>query len=425
MEAGGSDIFRGHYSSWWLELVLMTLRSMLCLPIGETSANASTKMVSTNISDLSPEQRDKILHILCCAIEGTYRPLPKKKSKKESKEALAPPLVDDGRVRKCLLNIRTKIAADTTDDVESLLFNSHQSAKAFDSTPAICYFAVLSAWLTALNPSRCQDGGIDFSAGMALLDDFVAIEAPQGEGHRAGFQTYLVRLAHVKLELAILRSQDNRASHVLPPAPFADSLLMSNIAQQKSMGIVPSISLILAAIYIELQEPKRVKNGYGGLLAPALQSGGIYPNEILFLLTKAVAAADRTIVASDLVQPRPMARCSFWTKGGRKIVEEAILSAIDMSYCYYPSLYAALLQLTLIGSMQSKRASRAFHKAKDLYHSKILPSCSFSKSLWLDAFTLLRPTYSEIEMVYHLAAMEEKDLRLRKGLEGVMRMAGV
>ena len=39
-------------------------------------------------------------------------------------------------------------------------------------------------------------------------------------------------------------------------------------------------------------------------------------------------------------------------------------------------------------------------------------------------FTLLRPTYSEVEMVYHVAAMEEKDIRLRKGLEGVMRIAG-
>ena len=413
MEAGGSTIFRGQYSSWWLELVLMTLRSMLCLPIGEISADASTTMSFPKLADISLEQCDRILHILCCAIEGTYRPLPKKKSKQGSKEAPGPPLVDDARVRKCLLNIRTKIDACNKNDVKSLLFSSHQSAKAFDCTPAICYFAILSAWLAALNPKRCQHGGVDFSAGTALLDDFAAIEAPQ-EGDRAGFQTYLVRIAHAKLELAILRAEGNRTNRTLPSVPLADSLLLvSNIAQQKSLGVVPSRPLMLAAA--------RMESSYGVLLVPALQRGSIHPNEIVFLLAKAVAAADRTIVASDLVRPK----CSLWTKDGRKMVEEAIISAIDKSgYCCHPSLYSALLELSLIGSMQSKRASRAFHQAKNLYHSKILPSCSSSKSLWLDAFMLLRPTYSETEMVYHLAAMEEKDLRLRKGLEGVLRMAG-
>ena len=415
MEAGGPTIFRGQYSSWWLQLVLMTLRSMLCLPIGEISADASTTMSFPKLSDLSLEQRDRILHILCCAIEGTFRPLPKKKSKQGSKEAPGPPLVDDARVRKCLLDVRTKIDAYNKDDVESLLFSSHRSAKAFDCTPAICYFAILSAWLAALNSKKCQHGGVDFAAGTALLDDFAAIEAPQGEGDRAGFQTYLVRIAHAKLELAILRAEEIRTNHTLRPVPFAYSLLVSNISQQKSLGIMPSRPLMLAtAACMEM-------NSYGVLLAPALQSGGIHPNEIIFLLAKAVAAADRTIVAADLVRPK----CSLWTKDGRKMVEEAIISAIDKSgYCCYPSLYSALLQLSLIGSMQSKRASRAFHQAKNLYHSKILPSCSSSKSLWLDAFMLLRPTYSETEMVYHLAAMEEKDLRLRKGLEGVLRMAG-
>ena len=426
MEAGGSNIFESPYSSWWFELALMTVRSMMEIPIGATSEKPSEMTSFPTPAILSPEQRDRILHVICCAIEGSYQPLPKEKSKKKNKEAVrSAALVDEGRMRKCMLTSRKKMASSNKDDVETLSFSHHQSAEVFDRTPTIFYLAILSAWLAALDPKRCKGGGIDFTSGISLLDDFASVKVPTREGDKSSFQTFLLRVAHAKLELSILRSHEWGESRILPSSPFADCLV-KNVAQLKSLKIAPSKSLMLAMAHLENQHSQRVKNGYSDLLVPGLDIGGIHPNEILFLLEKAVASADKTINGPNLLQTKSMARCSCWTKDGRKMVEEAILTVISRSTycCCYPSLYSALLQVSLLGSVQSKRPSRAFHKTKDLYHNTILPSCSFSKGLWLDAFTLLRPTYSEVEMVYHMAAMEEKDIRLRKGLEGVMRIAG-
>lgn len=421
LEAGGSDIFRSPYSPWWLELALMALRSMMNLPIGtlQVSENSSSDFTSLKPAILSPEERDRILHIICCTIEGSYQPLPDQNSRKKSKGNKTPLLVDDARVRKCMLNVRTKISSNHMDDIESLSFNHQQSAEAFDRTPTSYYFAILSAWLAALDPNNCKDGGIDFTSGISVLDDFVSVKADRSA---PAFQTFLVRIAQAKLELSILRFQE---SQLLPASPSFADCLVRNIAQLKCLGIVPSRSLMLAVASLEIQDSQQLKNSFGDLLIPGLEIGGIHPNEILFVLRKAVAAADKTISGPFFAQPTSMPRCSYWTNDGRKMVEQSILSVIDRSaYCCYPSLYSVLLHLSLLGSIQSKRPSRAFHKVKDFYHNIILPGCSFSKSLWLDAFTFLRPTYNEIEMVYHMAAMEEKDVRLRKGLEGVMRIAG-
>lgn len=425
MEAGGSGIFRSPYSSWWFELALMTVRSMMEMPIGAISEKPSN-MITFPPAILSSEQRDRILHIICCAMEGSYQPLPpkEKSKKKKNEEAIrSTALVDEARMRKCMVIIRKEMA-DNKDDVETLSFSHQPSAEAFDRTPYMSYFAILSAWLAALDPKRCKGGGIDFNSGISLLDEFSSMKVPTREGDRSSFQTFLLRITHAKLELSILRCTEWGKSRVLPSPSFADCLVNS-VAQLKSLKIAPSKSLMLAMAHMENQHSQRVKNGYSDLLVPGLDIGGIHPNEILFLLEKAVAAANKTINGPSHPRMTSIATCSCWTKDGRKMVEEAILTAIVRStYCCYPSLYSALLQLSLLGSIQSKRPSRVFHRTKDLYHNTILPSCSFSKGLWLDAFTLLRPTYSEVEMVYHMAAMEEKDIRLRRGLEGVMRIAG-
>ena len=372
----------------------MTVRSMMEIPIGATSEKPS-EMTSFPIpAILSPEQRDRTLHVICCAIEGTYQPPPKEKSKKKktNKEAIqSTALVDEARMRKCMLTIRKKMASSNKDDVETLSFSHHQSAEVFDRTPTIFYLAILSAWLAALDPKRCKGGGTDFTSGISLLDDFASMKVPTREGDKSSFQTFLLRVAHAKLELSILRSHERGESRILPSSPFADCLV-NNVAQLKSLKIAPSKSLMLAMAHLENQHSQRVKNGYSDLLVPGLDIGGIHPNEIIFLLEKAVASADKTINDPSLLQTTSMARCSCWTKDGRKIVEEAILTAISRSTCCcYPSLYSALLQLSLLGSVPSKRPSRAFHKTKDLYHNTILPSCSFSKGLWLDAFYTIAP----------------------------------
>lgn len=403
--AGGSGAFHCDHSPWWIELAVASVRSMLHLPI-----NSEMDASLFNIVPIDQHLRNRLLHVICCAIEGKFVALPKKQ-KGKSKENETATLVDDARLRKCRLHLELIIQKGICHDAE-VLITPPPSAEMFDSTPKLYHLAILAAWLNALDSQKCDSDELDFDSGISTLNEWasklVALKRKNGQAS----STCLVRLVHAQLEFALLQfascspgvSQDWTTANSIMTRTLVPSIILL-----KSNGLVPSRPLLLAAAYAESKlqaTASQIVRGYEFLLCPFLNYK-LHSNEVIYIVAKAifVARADKTCVAEKKKDADGTlthdAECCSWTRDGRKMVEKSLLSAIDKAgYCCYPTLWSALLRLKLLGSLSSTRKpASAFGEAKSFYHENIIARCSYSKRLWLDAFSLLRPTYSDVEMI--------------------------
>lgn len=403
LEAGGSYAFHGSHSTWWMELAVMGVRSMLHLPIGP-------KIVSTfKVVSIDQDLRDRLLHVICCAIEGEFTAPPKTKSKSKGTPML---LVDDARLRTCHLHLQSILRKGKYGDIDALR-TADPSADVFDCTPKLYHFAVLAAWMTALDSKNCDDGSIALNSGIVVLNDLASklIASSEQRSRGPAFKICLVRIVHARLEFSLLHTLtpnlDKGTAPSFPAETFMRNILVPGIVLLKSVGLTPSKSLLCCVAFAESQiqaSTQLLVCGYDSLLCPFLNYE-LHPNEVAYILAKATFVADRTCTTAENKdldgRMQPDARCSRWTRDGRKRTEAALLVAIEKAgYCCYPPLWSALLRLKVLGSLSSTRKpALAFSETKTFYHESILSRCSHSKRLWLDAFTLLRPTYSEVEMI--------------------------
>jgi len=60
--------------------------------------------------------------------------------------------------------------------------------------------------------------------------------------------------------------------------------------------------------------------------------------------------------------------------------------------------------------------SKALSLARKIFEEGI-SSCVHSKSLWLDAFTILRPMFSSEDLLIQIGVIEEKGIRVLTGTD--------
>ena len=180
---GGSYAFHGSHSTWWMELAVMAVRSMLHLPIGP-------KIVSTfKVVSIDQDLRDRLLHVICCAIEGEFTAPPKTKSKSKGTPML---LVDDARLRTCHLHLQSILrkgkyidtvdVESTTLEVMSELMVGRKVNLKVDKEPASPMDVVLSVKNLTVKAKRSNKNKLTNVSFEAKRGEIVCIAGIDGNG---------------------------------------------------------------------------------------------------------------------------------------------------------------------------------------------------------------------------------------------------
>lgn len=454
----------------WLELSVAAVRAAIGLPMRADGGDLSRR--PTVASD---EARDRCLHVLCCAVEGTYVPVPKVKAKKRRKRdddgvedrPSAPPLAPPSRLLKCRSMLRKRLADARSSKEEGEeeraggggddnCADAHPADRHFDPTPSLYHYGEIAAWLEALTARAAvgPEGTVDFAAGAAVLDDWIdALTVGSAPTLTEPLKLCLMRWSNLKLEFVTMPSL--RGS--VPGSGSADrkfafellrDVLMPSAVSLTNRGCVPPTSHLLATAAAEALFAERLplSRGYFSLCADATNRRprrDLFSREVAFLLARAVFASEReavqerrrlhvrrTIATDDdddeAATPinGTVIRCARWTPDGCRRTKDALRRAVDSSgWGSSPPLLRSLIRLELLGGTARRRRDvrrgRASFASAKYEHDRGLTRCLHSKGLWLDAFTVLRPAFGEHQMLALMAALERTDLRLVNCLEDV------
>jgi hypothetical protein len=296
---------------------------------------------------------------------------------------------------------------------------SADQARFYDPSPIYYHYGVIAAWLEVVGQSTSDV--LNFQVGVAILEEWSEAVSfhVRATDISISRKRCISRWANLKLELAILSTRHNSRLHEDLHFSLLKNTLIPTVLLLKSQGCIPSPSILMALAYTEHHCAFRISipRGYASLrhIQPALAS------QIIFRIVQAVLFAESTSTQTHNSPAAPA--CCFWTRDGCERVREAIINSIESSSSVsYPSLWHALIRLDILG--QSRFYDRPNNLAQTLSaarneYERGLPKCIHSKRLWLDAFTVLRPVFSEESALEIVSAMEEADLRLVKGFEDI------
>jgi len=163
--------------------------------------------------------------------------------------------------------------------------------------------------------------------------------------------------------------------------------------------------------------------GYGLVLSMKLAPSAC---EIMYDVLVSIMSANYEILRQNVGDMKRVGTaskdilCSKWTRKGVQCVRKSLLNALELQVgASMPCLWKALIRLELMGGecgIYGKHPARAFTTARRIFERGI-SKCVFSKSLWMDAFTILRPCFSEEELLSHMAILEEKGIRVSRGID--------
>ena len=418
LEAAGN--IEGKNCFGWIDLCIVAVKLILKLPITTAGIDDALTFRSSRCTN---EDKQMALHIICCAIEQRYVSIPKKKKmmmmKKDSNESESGDkfLVSKDRITRCRAQLKRRL--------DELTFTAASgSCSIFDQTPPWYYDAILAAYLEILRPNgEGKQNTLTFSKGN-VIDDWIEIVRNANFLSCANGKSGFIRLLHCKLEFGLVMMFSNRKNDCDPACPPVVQILMDTAMSLHQTDCVASPSLLFAYAFIEsVVCPMGATRGYGLVLATKLAPTAY---EVMYNVLVAIMLANREVSQGDMKDLKHSGvgskdfLCSKWTRKGVDCVRESLLKAVEFHVgASMPCLWKALIRLELLGGdrgIYGKQPSRAFAEARRIFERGI-SKCVFSKSLWMDAFTVLRPCFSEEELVSQMAILEDKGIRVSHGVD--------
>jgi len=384
----------------WLELCLLTVNVTIGMWF-----NDGIDMLKSTLNKKgqfwNDSNRDHALHILCCFIEEDFSQI--KKKAKPGEEML----VSFERFHNCSSILKKKFVRYMSSQ------SSYCAPKCFDPTPIWFYHATFSAWikiLTPTDPSGSVPLQTKISEGLEVTQQWIDGCNLQEASNTAG----LSRLIHFQLQLALLKgfienSNRNPANTIRPILMMCIPNLLKN-----DINLSPSILMSLAIFEVSSTS---VAYDFSTFLGSKFDLS-LFPS--MYHVLVALLKAEKYESTKDcIVNGKSVGK---WSKKStlnmRKSLRRALTYPSSKSAAY---LWKALIRFELLsgsehGSGIENIPAKALSLARNFFEEGI-SSCVHSKSLWLDAFTILRPMFSSEDLLMQIGVIEEKGIRLLSGTD--------
>ena len=380
----------GYNRRGWVEICILLVKLLCKLPTSPSS-------VSRIRSVVKPENKLKALHIICCAIEGTYIPFSNKECNIKTNETL----VSMERFEKARLISKKKLLSVDVSESGRIDY--------FDCTPVWAFDIVLQVWLEILDPSKSE---LNFIGGSKFLHGWFERMKDSGLPRSKHGIAYLLQL---NLELCLLRSSSSNQNYMLQ---CLRQILTTSLTVQSGKLLTPALLLSLAVFE---SQTERSSQSYSDILSSKIDSSG---NECFYhILVCILEHLTCTKSCKSNENDTFLALCSDWSMDTISKVRHALFRAVSGEIgSSMPCFWRALIRLELIGGSNAsqggitKSPSRSFLAARKIFEQAI-SNCVVSKALWLDAFTILRPAFSPEELSRQLLVLEEKGIRVEKSVD--------
>ena len=401
LEATQGSEFHGKYAQWWLEASLTAVRWIIGLYHCED--------VDIILPLISHEARERVLFVLCSAIEGKFL---RSNNRKVSIESSKSSSISSMKLTKAKDELESMIMKSLNDFESTETIRKGSSF--FDPTPKAYYYVMIRAWLE-LVAATSVNNTVRFAAGIHIIEHWMKIIATSKECKTVSARICLSRLANSMLELTILSQKNNPISS----ENVLQNILIPTSALLEQCGCKPSQPFLFAICVAESKVGKPLlMNGYGALLAGLRTDCNL--SQAYYMFSKLICKVKVELRAEELFD-----FATLLPEFSLRKIQKAIQDIFNLArHCSIPSLWSALIRLELIQGILITRDTKESQirtgnsfLAGRKYYEQGLAKCMYSKDLWLESFRLLRPVFSKQELMMQMTTLDEIDLRLLKELD--------
>jgi len=398
----------------WTELCLVAVRLVLGMPLSSSYRRiGTTKEDNYNVKlpcNIDKQTRDIALHIICCNIEGKFVPFSRRKMQKDVF------LVSLTRFLGCKSEMDKRLSSANYKE-------KHNNVKDgfvphfFDPTPSYYYDGALASWLELLNPTKNDSDSLDYLAGISMARTWISKLSEKSEQPLSWENgTCISRWVHIQVELGVCALSGKR-----PDIEWMIFMVKSVITPSLRFGCA---NILRAILETQLFFPERhVIDGYNLFISANWKPSA---KDLLHSVAIAVGRAESEVAdkfdhnghSNDA--KHLSCRCLTWSAKGVREVRGSIINVLKGDVPL-PCLWKCLVRIELLcgngyGGITGKHPERAFFSSQKALE-KGLAYCAHSKELWMDAFTVLRPTFSEESLFECISTLEDMGMRLFRGIE--------